>query len=454
MKIILIGANHAGTSFIRTLKTINPKIEITAYDANTNTSFLGCGIAIWASDYIKEPKGLFYSSPEILKKTYGTNLITNCEVTNIDLKNKQVTVRDNSTGSTFNDNYDKLVFAGGTWPIEIPIKGTNYKNVVIVKLYQHAQSLVKLINNPKIKNVTVIGAGYIGLELAEAFNKKGKKVVLVDINKRVANNYFDKEFTDIMEKNMVAQGVTLALNEKVIEIKSKDNINASSVLTDKNEYQTDLVITCIGFKPRTDIIDVEKTSNGAILVNEYQQSVSNSDVYALGDSCALKNSITGQPHHVALATNAVKTGIVAALNICESNISFPGIVGTNAINVFDCHYASTGLSLTVAKQNGFPNAKEIYFEDMDRPEFIKTAEKVACKIIYDADSLRLLGAQIGSWGSTIHTESIFMLALALQKKLTLPEIALTDFYFLPHFNKPFNFILVPIIKALGIDYKK
>nr|WP_318027117.1 hypothetical protein [Mycoplasmopsis bovis] len=105
------------------------------------------------------------------------------------------------------------------------------------------------------------------------------------------------------------------------------------------------------------------------------------------------------------------------------------------------------------RRNGLTDVASVYFEDFDRPEFMSTSEKVACKIVYDTKTLKLVGAQIGSWGNAIHTETIFMLALAIQKGLTLPEIALTDVYFLPHFNKPFNFVLVPILKALGIDYK-
>ncbi|WP_406617363.1 FAD-dependent oxidoreductase [Mycoplasmopsis adleri] len=453
MKIIVIGANHAGTSFIRTLKTVNPDVQITAYDRNTNVSFLGCGIAVWVSGEMKQPDGLFYSSPEILENDYHVNLKTNHEVIKVDTLKKEVTVKDNATGKTFTDTYDKLVFAGGTWPIEPKIKGIEYNNVVLSKLYQHAQALVEYANNKNIKSVAVVGAGYIGTELAEAFRHKGKKVTLIDIKDRVIGNYFDKPFTQILETKMVENGIKLALNEKVVELKSKNGKDVSSVVTDKGEYAADLVIMCVGFKPRTDIIDVDKLPNGAIKVNKFQQSISNNDVYALGDACALKSNLTNDYDYIALATNAVKTGVVAALSIAGANVPFPGVVGTNAINAFDCHYASTGFTLESAIEHNFKNAKSIYFEDYDKPEFMHDAEKVACEIVYDDKTKKLLGAQIGSWGKNIHTETIYMLAMAIQQGLTLDQIALSDVYFLPHFNKPFNFVLVPILKALGIDYK-
>lgn len=452
MKIIVIGANHAGTSFMRTLKVVNPSIEVTAYDRNTNTSFLGCGIAVWVKGAAKEPEGLFYSSPEELRNKYNINLKTAHEVIRIDRTKKMVVVKDLSTGKEFNDTYDKLVFAGGSWPIQPKIPGIEYDNIVLSKLYQQAQVLVEKANDKKIKNVVVVGAGYIGTELVEAFHEKGKHVTLIDLSQRVIGNYFGKEFTDEMEHAMKTAGVQLALGEKVVSFKSKDGKAVSAVVTDKNEYPADLVVMSVGFRPLTNVLsDVAKLPNGAIKVNAAQQSIDDENIYVIGDSAALKHCVTHDYEHVALATNAVKTGIVAALNIAGVKVPFPGVAGTNAINVFGCNYSSTGFTEEVAKAHGFKAASQ-YFEDNDRCEFMKKYDKVACKIVYDTETMRLLGVQIGSWGKFNHTEVNYMFGLAIQKGLTLPEIALTDVFFLPHFNKPFNFFLVPMLKALGIKY--
>ncbi|WP_025755232.1 FAD-dependent oxidoreductase [Mycoplasmopsis cricetuli] len=455
MKIVVVGANHAGTSFLRTLQTVNPKDDIVAYDANTNTSFLGCGIALWVGGEFTSPEGLFYSSPEILKNEYGVKLKTSHKVIKINRQAKELVVQNLETNEEFVDTYDKLVFAGGTSVIEPPCKGREYKNIMLSKLYQHAEEIVNAANDKKIKNVVVVGAGYIGVELVEAFHLKGKKVTLIDLQNRVIPNYFDPEFTDVMEKRMMEAGVKLQLGESVVEFKSKDGEHVSSVVTNKGEYKAELVILAIGFRPRTEpLTDVEKLPNGAVKVDEYQRSISDENIYVIGDSAAMKHKVIGDYAHVALATNAVKTGLVAALHIAGINVPFAGVVGTNAINVFNCHYASTGLTKIGAERFGIKNVAEEYFIDNDRPEFMQEHDKVAFKITYDKDTKRLLGAQIGSWGKFYHTEVIFMFALAIQKGLTLPEIALTDVYFLPHFNKPFNFFLVPMLNALGIKYKK
>ncbi|MEE3928422.1 FAD-dependent oxidoreductase [Mycoplasmopsis ciconiae] len=456
MRILVVGANHAGTSFLRTLKTLNPNAEVVAYDRNTNVSFLGCGIAIWVSGLFTDPAGLFYSSPEILRKQYNVDLKINHEVIELNRSKNEVLVRDLETGTEFTDKYDKLVFAGGTWPIEPQFKGIEYKNIMLSKLFQHAEAIVEAANDKKVKDVVVVGAGYIGVELVEAFHEKGKNVTLIDLQDRVAPNYFDPEFTDQMEKRMADSGVNLQLGQKVLEFKSKDGEFVSSVVTDKGEFKADLVILCIGFKPRTDFVkDVEKTANGAIKVDEFQRSISDKNIYAIGDSAAMKNCITNDYQHVALATNAVKSGLVAALHLSGIEVPFPGVVGTNAINVFDCHYASTGFTKSTAVRMGFDESVvgEEYWIDNDRCEFMGDVEKVACKITYNKETLKLLGVQIGSWGKELHVEVIYMFALAIQRGLTLPEIALTDVFFLPHFNKPFNFFLMPMLNALGIKYK-
>lgn len=453
MKIIVIGANHAGTSFLRTVKTLNPEAHVVSYERNTNTSFLGCGIALWVGGEFENPDGLFYSSPKSLKEDYGVDLHINHDVIAINRDKKTVTVKDLSTNKTFDDSYDKLVFAGGTWPIVPRFKGIELENIVISKIFQQAELILEKANDPKLNNVVVVGAGYIGVELVEAFHKKGKKVTLIDLQERVLPNYFDEEFTSKMEARMTEDGVNVRLGESVKEFKSKDNKTVSSVITDKGEYNADLVILAIGFAPQTSILDVEKINNGAIKVDEFQRTLTDKDIYALGDSVALKSMIDGTYNHIALATNAVKTGLVAATHLSGLETPFPGVAGTNAINVFNCAYSSTGFNLKTAKEHGF-NASCEYWEDNDRPEFMREYQKVGIKVTYCKDTKRILGAQIGSWGSDIHTEAIFMFSVAIQNKMTLLDLALSDVYFLPHFNKPFNYILMPLLNALGIKYKK
>jgi NADPH-dependent 2,4-dienoyl-CoA reductase/sulfur reductase-like enzyme len=269
---------------------------------------------------------------------------------------------------------------------------------------------------------------------------------------RVVPRYFDKEFTDPIQKRMEKVGINMKFQEIVKSFEGK-NGKVTHVITNKNKYKADMVIMSIGFKPQTKILKnkVKMLPNGAIIVDE-QMKTSNNDIYAIGDSVALKHNVLDIAH-VALATNAVKTGLVAAMSISNQKIKFPGIQGTNGIDVFGCHYASTGISEETAKRLKI-NVKTEFLIDKDRPEFMHNAEDVQIKIIYDPKTLKLLGAQIGSFGNHVHAEAIFVLSLAIQKKMTLKEIALIDVYFLPHYNKPFNYILQVILNALNLNYNK
>jgi NADPH-dependent 2,4-dienoyl-CoA reductase/sulfur reductase-like enzyme len=454
-KVIVVGINHAGTSAIRTLIAQNPDVEVTAYDRNTNISFLGCGIALAVGGTVGRLEDLFYCDPDALAKM-GARVFMEHDVVSVDTAKKTVRVRDLRTGREGEDSYDKLVYAAGSWPLPIPGLGAeaaSLKNVMLCKLYQHAGELIERAKDPEIKNVAVIGAGYIGIELAEAFRTRGKKVSLIDFESRVVPRYFDPEFTDTLENDIRKSGIVLALGEKVVDFAGKNGA-VTEVVTDKSRYPADLVIVSVGFKPNTELLpEAAKTPNGALVVDGHMRT-SIPDVYAIGDSIAMYHAALRRNQQVALATNAVKSGIAAASDINGiAGVEVANVVGTNAICVFGNNLASTGLSEAAARAAGLDVATS-FVEDADRPEFMNDYGKVRIKLVYEKADFRLVGAQVGSYGSVNHTETIFFLALAIQKGMKLPEIAFTDVYFLPHYNKPFNFILTAILKALGLDYSR
>lgn len=452
MRTIVVGINHAGTSAIRTLLSQNPNADVVAFDRNDNISFLGCGIALTVGGVVKDTRDLFYSNPQELT-SMGAKIFMKHDVKKIDVNEKVVYVEDLETNKLTAWKYDKLIYAAGSWPIDRKVENQELKNIEICKIYQHALKLIEKANDPNIKTVTVVGAGYIGLELVEAFHQKGKHVVLVDFAPRVLANYFDSEMSSVLEQQLKQSGVEVYLGQGVQKYIGNQNGVVTGLVTDKGtQINTDLVIQCVGFAPNHQILEgIEKVQNGALKVNNKLQT-SNPDVYAIGDCAAIYDAATKQHRNIALATNAVKTGIVAASQINGAeNVVLNSIVGTNALCVFGHKFASTGVSEEAAKRFGL-KVKSSYFEDNDRPEWMNTVQKVAIKIIYEEDTLRLVGAQILSYGDANHSEWIFSLALAIQQGLNLLDVAFTDVYFLPHLNKPFNFVLSSILKAIGMKY--
>ena len=443
MKVIVLGNNHAGTAAVTHILKENPGTEVISYDKNDNISFLACGIALWVSNTIKKPDGLFYSSPEKLK-ALGAQVFMKHEVLNIDFKNRELQIKNLETGEVFTDNYDKLIMASGSWPIKPPIKGIDLEGIKFSKLFQHAQNIIETIKSDDVKNITVVGAGYIGIELVEAFHKHGKNVTLIEAQDRILCNYFDDEFTSKPTETLISKGISVKTSEKVKEFIG-NNGHVSKVITDKGEYPADMVIMSVGFKPVTDFAKghLEMLPNGAIKVDEYMYS-SDPNVLAIGDCASIYSNATNDTAYIALATNAVRMGILSGKNIKDKKVKHPGTQGSNAISIFDYKMASTGLSETAAKAIGM-SVKTSLISDSNRPEFMPTYDNVQIKVVYEEKSRRLVGAQLISTGD--YTQGIHTISLAIQQQMSVDEFALTDFFFLPHFNKPVSYLTSVALEA-------
>ena len=441
-KVVVVGANHAGTCAINTITGFNEGDEVVVFDQNSNISFLGCGMALWIGGQISKPDGLFYSNKEKLE-SQGAKVNMNSKVERIDFDKKFV-YATLENGEKVEESYDKLILATGSLPIVPQIPGKDLENVQLVKLFQNAEEVIKKLENPDIKTIAVVGAGYIGVELAEAFERHNKKVIVVDIAKTSLSSYYDPEFSALMDKNLSDHGIKLAFGETVKEIKGNGKVEA--IVTDKNEYQCDMVILAIGFRPNTELGKdyLETMSNGAYIVDETQQT-SKKDVYAIGDCATVLFNSTGEKSYIALATNAVRSGIIAAYNACGKKLETIGVQGSNAISIYDLKLVSTGLSEQKAKQLGM-DVLSTSFEDLQKATFIETTNpKVNIKIVYDAKTRVILGAQMASTYDM--SMGIHMLSLAIQEKVTIDKLKLLDIFFLPHFNQPYNYITMAALSA-------
>jgi len=190
MKVVVIGCTHAGTAAILNLRKMNPETEVTVFERNDNISFLSCGIALYVGGVVKDPKGLFYSSPEKLKELNVDTKMKH-EVKNVDIESKKIHVVNLENGNEFDETFDKLIITSGSWPIIPSIEGINLNNILLCKNYNHSNEIIERAKNSQ--KIVVVGAGYIGVELVEAFRDNGKEVVLVDAEERILSKYFDKD---------------------------------------------------------------------------------------------------------------------------------------------------------------------------------------------------------------------------------------------------------------------
>ena len=435
MKVIVIGCTHAGTAAIVNIKALYKEAEVVVYERNDNISFLSCGIALNVGGVIHSTESLFYNSPQKLAEM---GVVTKMEhdVVDIDFKTKQIQVKDLKTNEMCEDTYDKLVLTIGSWPITPPFKGLDLENIELCKNYKHALTLIEKAD--KAKKVVVIGAGYIGVELAEAFEMKGKEITLIDAETRIMSKYLDAPFTEVAEKAFTEHGIQLALGEMVESFEGEAG-KVTKVITDKGSYEADLVVLCIGFKPNTALVEgkLKTLKNGAILIDDYMRA-SEEDVFAAGDCCVVHFNPAEDTRYIPLATNAVRMGTLVAQNLVKPTLRYMGTQGTSGIKIYGYNIASTGLTEELAKATTSYKVASAMIQENHRPEFMPTYEPTQLKLVYDEETGRILGGQIISKYDL--TEIMNTLSVVIQNKMTVDALSMTDFFFQPWFNKPWGLL--------------
>ncbi|MBF8154271.1 FAD-dependent oxidoreductase [Exiguobacterium sp. TBG-PICH-001] len=442
MKVAVIGCTHAGTAAVKELAS-QQDVEITVYERNDNVSFLSCGIALHVGGVVKHAESLFYSSPSELAEL-GAEMRLKHDVLEIDSERQTIVAKNLMTGEVVHDTYDKLIMTTGSWPIIPMLPGIELNQIELCKNYHHAQTIIEKATDAE--RITVVGAGYIGAELVEAFEAYGKDVTFIDSADRILNKYLDRTFTDVIEHELTDRGIRLELGQTVQSFKG-ENGAVTHVVTDKGTFETDLVILCVGFRPSTELLkgQVDMLPNGAIIVDDYMRT-SNPSIFAAGDSCAVYYNPARTHAYIPLATNAVRMGTLIGKNLRAPKIRYQGTQGTSGLRLYDLNIASTGLTEEAAPLFGL-EVSSTTVTDAYRPEFMPTAEDVQLKLVFETATHRVVGAQIIS--KVDLTQAMNTLSVAIQNDMTLEELAFVDFFFQPHYNKPWNLLNQAALQAMN-----
>ncbi len=442
MKVAVIGCTHAGTAAVKELAS-QQDVEITVYERNDNVSFLSCGIALHVGGVVKHAESLFYSSPSELAEL-GAEMRLKHDVLEIDSERQTIVAKNLMTGEVVHDTYDKLIMTTGSWPIIPMLPGIELNQIELCKNYHHAQTIIEKATDAE--RITVVGAGYIGAELVEAFEAYGKDVTFIDSADRILNKYLDRSFTDVIERELTDRGIRLELGQTVQSFKG-ENGSVTHVVTDKGTFETDLVILCVGFRPSTELLkgQVDMLPNGAIIVDDYMRT-SNPNIFAAGDSCAIYYNPARTHAYIPLATNAVRMGTLIGKNLRAPKIRYQGTQGTSGLRLYDLNIASTGLTEEAAPLFGL-EVSSTTVTDAYRPEFMPTAEDVQLKLVFETATHRVVGAQIIS--KVDLTQAMNTLSVAIQNDMTLEELAFVDFFFQPHYNKPWNLLNQAALQAMN-----
>lgn len=433
MKIIIVGCTHAGCVVASQVLKNHPTADVTIFEQNDNVSFLSCGIAVYLSGEVGDADAMFYSSPEELRQL-GAHVKMKHKVLAINPKLKTVTATNLATNQTVVEHYDKLVMTTGSWPIVPKLPGVDSANVLLCKNYAHAKTLFKRAKSAK--KIAVIGAGYIGVELVEAYSRQHKEVTLIDANTRVLAKYYDKVYTDHVEQQFVDHHVSLALDQQVKRF--EDCENGVIVHTTKDKFKVDLAVLCIGFAPNTSLLKnhVQMLDNGAIITNEYMQS-SDPDIYAAGDCAAINYNPTHQLSYIPLATNAIRQGTYVAYNLFTHSHKDMGTQASSGLMLYNTTMVATGLTLQAALAHGI-DAESVTIKDNYRPEFMPSTTPVVMTLVWDKQSRRILGGQLMSKHDV--SASINTLSLCIQDQHTIDYLAYVDMFFQPSFDRPFHYL--------------
>lgn len=422
MKYVIIGGDAAGMSAAMQIVRNDSEAEVITLEKGEIYSYAQCGLPYVVGQLIDSTDSLIARSIETFREKYGIDARTNHEVTEIDPKKKLV------IGDDFEINYDKLLIATGATPVMPRWDGADLDGIHTIKTIPETEALIKDAEGRQ--KVTIIGGGYIGLEMAENLVEIGKDVTIIEQSSQLAT-IFDEDLAEMIEEEATKHGITVKLNESVKGFAGTERVQR--VLTDKGEIESDLVIVAVGVRPNTSFLKetgIHFYKNGAIKVNAFLET-NIEDIYAAGDCATQYHRIKEKDDYIPLGTHANKQGRLAGLSMIGKGRAFQGIVGTSIIKFFDLTLARTGLSTSEIETQSFPY-EAVTASLPDIAGYYPEPERMTLRLFYHKETNQLLGGQI--IGKKGVDKRIDVLATALYHRMTIAELEDLDLAYAPPFN--------------------
>lgn len=446
-KIVIIGGVAAGTKAAAKSRRLKPDAEINIYTEDTHVSYSACGLPFFIEGNFDDYKMLLAREPEEFEaENIHVHLLN--RVTKILPDTKQIIVHDMEKNQDFTVDYDKLVITTGARPAIPPIKNINLKNVFTLRTLEDGINIKEKVL--KSKTAVIIGGGYIGIELLEAFVKQGLKVKMIEFAPRIMS-IFDDEISDLIKNHILerdGENVEIINSDSATELLGEEEVTG---VRTKNglEFDTDLVILATGVKPNVELaVDagIELGPTGAIKVNQKMQT-NIEDIYAAGDCVEKIQIVSNTPTWIPLGSTAGKEGRCAAINLCGEEDNFEGILGSAVTRYFGFTMSITGLTEKQAVALGF-DPISVTITKMDKVGYMPEAKNITVKIIADKKTRNLLGAQAIGFGDA--DKRINTLATSLICPMTVDEFFSSDMTYAP----PYSPAIDPLLTAAEQLIKK
>ena len=428
-KVLIVGGVAGGASTATRLRRLDENLEIIIFEKGEYVSFANCGLPYHIGEVIENRESLLVQTPESLKARFNLDVRVNSEVIEVNGEDKKVKVKTKN-GEEYEENFDFLVLSPGAKPLFPSIKGIESNKIFTLRNINDMDKIKAEIKNSNIKKATVVGGGYVGVETAENLKHLGIDTTLIEAVPHILGS-FDSEISNILEFELVNNGLKLMTSEKVVEFQEAENEIIIKLESGKT-VTTDIVILSIGVSPDTKFLQnsgINLGEKGHILVNENLET-NLKGVYALGDSILVKNYLTNQDVAIPLAGPANRQGRIVAGNIVGRNEKYKGSLGTAIIKIFELTAASTGLNERTLKQLNIPYEK-IYLHPNNHAAYYPGASPISIKALYNKENKQILGAQ--ALGISGVDKFIDVIATSIKFKATIDDLSELELAYAPPF---------------------
>ncbi len=434
-KVIIVGGVAGGATAAARLRRVDDEAEIIIFEKGEYISFANCGLPYYIGDVIQDRKKLLLQTPTAMKKRFNIDVRVNNEVISIDKENKKVTVKSSDTGKTYEESYDELIISTGSSPVRPPIPGIDGDNIFTIWNIPDTDAIKTYIESHCVKNVVIVGGGFIGLEMAESLHGLGTHVTIIQRPNQVMPT-LDFEMAQFVHKDMESKGIQLILGDGVKEFKKVEN--KTSVLTNSGkEIPADMVILAIGVTPNSQIAKeagLDLNAKGGIIVNSYLET-SYPNIHAVGDVIQVKDFINNVDTMIPLAGPANKQGRIVANNMVGAKEEYKGTQGTSVAKIFDLTISTTGASQKTLDKLGKVYGKEyecIHLHPLNHAGYYPGGEVIHLKVLFEIATGKVLGAQaVGGIGTE---KRIDVISTAMRFNATVEDLKELELAYAPPYS--------------------
>lgn len=432
MKVVIIGGVAGGATAAARLRRLDETAQIIVLERTGYVSYANCGLPYYVGGVITDQNKLTLQTPESFYNRFRIDVRVRQEAVAIDREAKQVQVRNLETGETYRESYDKLILSPGAHAVIPPLPGIDSDRIFTLRTVEDTFRVHDFVESDRPASAVVVGAGFIGLEMAENLRDRGLDVTVVQRGGHVMPT-LDPDMAAIAHNHLRAHGVKLLLNSNVAGFEQRADGSIQTNLAQANPLVADMVVLAVGVAPESTLAQkagLELGIRGSIKVDEHMRT-SDGDIYAVGDAVQVKNFVTGDDALIALAGPANKQGRIAADNICGIESAFMGSQGSSVLKLFDLTVATTGLTERAAAAAGL-DADHVILTPASHATYYPGASSMTMKVLFERPSGRILGAQIiGPDGAD---KRVDVIATAIRANMTAADLTELDLAYAPPYS--------------------